>query len=641
MEFYLADKIFFKAILIMHLILKKQIYFDLTPIFLNTPVKEQEQSKMSDKPPAIPKTDDPRDLGFKRQPMTRWFKPSRLLELAGKVLVSGAFGTYMDKREIQSALSTTKTYDFSKKTDGFWLDYTADLGDGWSSTYTVAKILAQEQLQTTPDIVTQRGDVLVMGGDQVYPYASKELYRDRLVGPYQSALPWLEGNEQPKLFAIPGNHDWFDGLTSFLRLFCQERWIGAWKTCQSRSYFALKLPHDWWLLGVDIQLETDIDRPQRDYFEEVIEQLGTDSKVIIATAVPSWINESITDSKTDSNLTYLRKLIDIKGAEVHINIAGDLHHYMRYENNEEQRHKITSGGGGAFLHGTQAMPNELELYENGSNRKYKRDDKSIYPSPATSRKTTRNTLLFPCMNPGFSFFIGAFYLITLWIMQNASGTLSSMTGTNNLLIYLSGIKNIPLCEALEKFTAVIIHSPASIILLLILFAGMWGFAEPPVSKKPRVQNILRFLLSFIHASAHTFNIFILGTLFSWFNLVYLEMNQVSFSQVTLFIFEVIAIGGLIAGLLIGIYLIIVNNLFNFNREAAFSSNRIKDYKNFCRFHIDANGNLTIYPIGINKIETDWKINSKGKDGDTWFVTPNSNSMDEYTHLIEEPIHIKR
>jgi len=64
-------------------------------------------------------------------------------------------------------------------------------------------------------------------------------------------MPWA--TPQPLMLALPGNHDWYDGLTSFLRLFTQGRMIGGWRTEQKRSYFTVQLPHRWWLYAVDIQ----------------------------------------------------------------------------------------------------------------------------------------------------------------------------------------------------------------------------------------------------------------------------------------------------------------------------------------------------------------------------------------------------
>jgi hypothetical protein len=82
-----------------------------------------------------------------------------------------------------------------------------------------------------------------MGGDQVYPTPSTEGYEDRLKGPYIAALPCPpHGVPRPTLYALPGNHDWYDGLTAFLRLFVRVKTdnIGGWRTEQSRSYFAVE-----------------------------------------------------------------------------------------------------------------------------------------------------------------------------------------------------------------------------------------------------------------------------------------------------------------------------------------------------------------------------------------------------------------
>ena len=119
-------------------------------------------------------------------------------------------------------------------------------------------------------VPTTRGSVLVMGGDEVYPSASSRAYEERTKGPYNAALP--HADDPPALFAIPGNHDWYDGLTAFLRFFCQGGWVGGWKTEQRRSYFAVKLPQRWWLLGIDIQFDTYIDAPQIEYFRNVATQ---------------------------------------------------------------------------------------------------------------------------------------------------------------------------------------------------------------------------------------------------------------------------------------------------------------------------------------------------------------------------------
>ncbi len=134
-------------------------------------------------------------------------------------------------------------------------------GDGWNSTYAVAYWITRPVLELEAEgrtHATRRGDVLLFGGDQVYPTASRAEYELRLVSPFEAALNRLP-DPKPSLFAIPGNHDWYDSLVSFTRLFISKKFFAAWETPQRRSYFALKLPHDWWLVGTDVQLGSDID----------------------------------------------------------------------------------------------------------------------------------------------------------------------------------------------------------------------------------------------------------------------------------------------------------------------------------------------------------------------------------------------
>jgi hypothetical protein len=95
----------------------------------------------------------------------------------------------------------------------------------------------------------------------------------------------------------------------------------------------------------------------------------------------------------------------------------------------------------------------------------------------------------------------------------------------------------------------------------------------------------------------------------------------------------IVVGGLAAGTLFGVYLILAN-WFRFHEDSAFSSLRIPDYKNFLRLHISRNG-LRIYPIGVDKACQDWRA-SRTPAGRLQ-VTPVAGKIPY--HLIEEPICI--
>jgi hypothetical protein len=78
--------------------------------------------------------------------MTRWFKPGLLLRLIVRAVVSATFGAYADRRLIQAALDKDpdkkvferSTIGLKPDEDGeIWIDYVADLGDGFDATYAI------------------------------------------------------------------------------------------------------------------------------------------------------------------------------------------------------------------------------------------------------------------------------------------------------------------------------------------------------------------------------------------------------------------------------------------------------------------------------------------------------------------------
>ena len=348
--------------------------------------------------------------------MTNWFAPAQLIRTGVKALLGTLFGSYLDRREVEAALlqgdlaAEGTRHDYSDRSE-IWIDYVADLGDGWDSTYTIALLLARARLRVG-DADIPRGELLVMGGDQVYPTATVADYQAKLKDPYRSALPWLAEEQRPHVYAIPGNHDWYDGLTAFLKVFCQQRSIGAWLTRQSRSYFAIKLPHRWWLWAVDIQLETDIDKPQIDYFDYFARALEPGDRLILCTPTSSWIDAgddaaaARAEQRSHQNLNFLEDRIRKRGASIVVNLSGDLHHYSHYVRRETDRHKFTAGGGGAYLYGTNDIPTQLHLYE-GRDSKEEYRQVAAYPDPPTSRRLRFGALGFFYKNVAFSAFLGA------------------------------------------------------------------------------------------------------------------------------------------------------------------------------------------------------------------------------------------
>ena len=150
--------------------------------------------------PAAPKTNP------KRMPMVGWYDPRQLFKTGIEVAISTVFGRHSDFRIVEAiSAGPPEIYDYTchysddcdakcepdsaRPRDSIWIDYVGDVGDGWNSTYAVAYHLAQAEHKfaytdresgRVYEAETKRGDVLVFGGDQVYPTASRAEYEQRL-----------------------------------------------------------------------------------------------------------------------------------------------------------------------------------------------------------------------------------------------------------------------------------------------------------------------------------------------------------------------------------------------------------------------------------------------------------------------------
>src|SRR5713101_6795438 len=94
-----------------------------------------------------------------RTKMVGWYDPGQLVRTALKVLASTIFGEHSDYRILESlSASSNKIYDYTTDDQGklrneIWIDYLADTGDGWNSTYAVAYAVGQSQLKLKkPDL---------------------------------------------------------------------------------------------------------------------------------------------------------------------------------------------------------------------------------------------------------------------------------------------------------------------------------------------------------------------------------------------------------------------------------------------------------------------------------------------------------
>jgi hypothetical protein len=596
----------------------------------------------------------PKDLhDHKEYPdMVRWFSPVVLAKTVNKVIASTLFGQYADRRLIHASLDKIEGKEavLARCGDGstfctdqdktVWVDYVADLGDGFDSTYAVAYLIGRKGLALPGVGTLPRAQCLIMGGDQVYPDASRYDYEKRMQRPYRFAFPnsLAENAVHPPVFLIPGNHDWYDGLTLFLAKFCRGRptSLGSWRAVQHRSYFAVQLADNWWLWGYDSQLGEDIDKPQADFFAEVARQMSPGAKVVLCASVPSWLEAELKTADPHNRemfyrgLDYVAGIIrnECPGAKVPLVLSGDLHHYSRYVASPCGTHFITAGGGGAFLHPTHQLPDTihaswvttaqtLTLAQTPVGSDHQLQD-ACYPPRDVSRKLAHGNWKFIARNPEFALTLGGVYWITALALL-AWGGYGRAAGSDG---YWTRVLEI---------AGGMISTPAILVVAALYLAALTHYAD--IQPKAR-----KYMVGTVHAAVHVCLVIVCASLLSPF-LAHLRVLPVGDILYFLGLGIGMVLPGFIGGFIWGLYLVAVSFSWGMHANDAFSAMRLGSYRHFLRLKINGD-ELTVYPIGIDKEpkRTGWKFNPDYREGDqdTPAIIP-QDALGE--HLVEPPIII--
>lgn len=392
-------------------------------------------------------------LPSQRRPVS-WYAPRVLLQSGRELVSSVDFLRNSDRRELFTGDFDPIEYEADR--DGsFGFDFIADTGDGGNATHTLAEAALRPALQAEGAAAPlERPRLVVLGGDLAYPGASSLDYHYRFLEPFALAKPprtdadpnaaWAE------VLAIPQNHDWFDSTTTFCRYFVGRshrptEFVGAYAR-QQRTYFAAKLPHRWWILGLDFALKSDIDRNQ---FRDICAlwsphragpRIEPGDNVILVYPEPYWTRPLSHGTPKGYTARYQRLEHLLEGnpsddreahgaqARIRLRLAGDLHHYCRHytkvgcfaEATRTSTHLVTCGSGGAFMHTThgrevqspktidRSIENDTEPASLGLRMRVGLRDKSCsaapgdfetlaettcYPDVATSKRLARLRLL--------------------------------------------------------------------------------------------------------------------------------------------------------------------------------------------------------------------------------------------------------
>jgi hypothetical protein len=452
-----------------------------------------------------------------------------------------------------------------------------------------------------------------MGGDEVYPTPTPERYERRLVGPYAAALPYdrtMKNEARPKLYAIPGNHDWYDGLGAFMNLFSAGEHLGNWHMPQQRSCFALALPFRTWLIAVDVQLFSDTDTAQIDAFLK-LKGLSPGDRVILCSPEPDWQYRAPNvrgEKAAPRNLDRLRAALERNGLTIVLQLAGDQHHYRRQSDDADETHLVTAGGGGAFLHPTHTnAPAPVTLL----GRRYTCRRKTEFPSRRRSRAIAWKDWAFPALNPLFGLATALVYVILGLVMprpDDAGGTLERR-GAGALLL-----------EGLAR----VAESPSSMAWVLFIVLAFFAFTDTH-------KRVYRYLAGLGHASAHLVCALaggIAGThvralvsakvvaLLSGADGWVAEKVAVVASSLA-YVAAVGAWGYVFGALIFGAYLWISVYVFGRHGNEAFSAIKHEGHKNFLRLRI-AEDAIEVFAIGLEKVPPakayTWRDGSFHADG---------------------------
>jgi hypothetical protein len=251
-----------------------------------------------------------------------------------------------------------------------------DTGQGDSAQFAVARELVRHADGTA---------FLFLCSDVVYPAGGIEDYRHAVLEPYAKyAGP---------IYAIPGNHDWYDDADGFMYWFCGARrrprrgvrgglrelpWrrspvarVTELEKCDSLRadagqagpqpgpYFALDAGPIR-LVCLDTGLGGPLDVEQSAWLRRTSAEPGPK---ILLTGKPLYVDGRVEERPMRDGGTILGVVSDARHEYLAV-ISGDTHNYQRYLvtlGDGRRMPFIVSGGGGAFLHQTHAIPNLDEL----------------------------------------------------------------------------------------------------------------------------------------------------------------------------------------------------------------------------------------------------------------------------------------
>lgn len=275
-------------------------------------------------------------------------------------------------------------------------------------------------------------------------------------------------------------------------------------------------------------------------------------------------------------------------------LAGDLHYYRRWTTDAPDAeplaagpdavHKITCGGGGAFLHPTHTLDPPDTRSATGAPRLPTTladapallAEAAAHPPRATSRRLSAAALLFPVLNPSFGIVPALLYFATAAIAYPWATGLPGDTSLSGIALELAlGAKSNPILW----------------VWVFVVLRALIAFTDG-------ARPARRALAGSLHGTAHLALAAALTTLvLHWFaapsDLLPHALER------GLAIAAGLALAWLCGSLLFGAYLAVAVAFFRSHTNEAFSALAFQGHKSFLRIHVRATGELRLDAYAVD------------------------------------------
>ena len=267
---------------------------------------------------------------------------------------------YWAQRQAERLGSREFSFKRDDLPDEFSFIVLGDTGEGDSSQIVVVDKFLQESTDTAFSIIAS---------DVIYPAGRSHEYREKFYVPY-----WGYKND---IYAVPGNHDWYDELTGFMIHFCdnQRDYTGRRVTIDPKKLEELRVirrnrynqPNMYFYMDtkyvrivfIDTGIKGRIGEKQTEWLRRVSNDPAQKPKILIS-GKPIFVNGGFNGRLKDLN--------DIVNRfNYRLVIAGDTHNFQKYRipiNVNEQQGivwHLVNGGGGAYMNRTHTIPNARDM----------------------------------------------------------------------------------------------------------------------------------------------------------------------------------------------------------------------------------------------------------------------------------------